>query len=844
MARIQLNFEPYPDVPSAIPSGAPANDYQHIQASPAAFGAPQAQGLQTLGQGIERTAEAGFQVQQFHDRVAADQEMNNFIEARTKLEYGDPKTGSTGYFGTYGSGALSSRQPTVDALNQARQSSLDRLQSPNSKLLFDTESRRMFSDSQMRISRHADDQQKIWAQGVNASGADLNLNGYANSVLSHPNEAQGYADRYIDAQVKNSQLKFGNDPQITKDTIAKANQALLETQLNAVAVHSPAAALKMLEDNKSTAGIRYDDIYNRLRAKGEAQSGAQIAGQAIASVRSGTFSPTVNNAITSAATSAGVNPVTMTRFAQIESGGKPDASTGSYHGLFQLSNEEFRKYGPPGGDIYNPRDNAAAAANKMKIEGQVFADKFGHQPTPFDSYMIHQQGLGGYAAHLSRPDAPAWMNMASTAEGQQKGQGWAKAAVWGNIPDQYKAAFGSVNNVTSRDFLNMWQQKFGQGGSAVGLPQVGATTPVASQLRPQFSFPAEETLYGGQGRGAYDTGTFTPPNIAATIRPNVVQAILDNPEAQQNPEIMRHALSNAAMVLNAQEIAENENTKAKNSLNDVAANEHVTAIADALHTPGSDLVSLYGRIAHDDRLKWETKERLLDRTAKASGEEERISYGPGFLDAYKRILTAAGTPGHIGKVDDILNLPIDAVTMHGQKELLNTLKLTTKEDSAAAGEAEMKKVFLDSARRIVSGEGILPGMKDPKGEEIFLRFLGYFFPAYDKARADGKNPQELLNPDSKDYLGKSLDVMKRPQTEWFKDIATSGTTAGPITLATPKFNPDNIKAPDQLKSALNTGAIDYATAVRLGLERGWIRENPLAPPPAAAPVAPQVPISR
>jgi hypothetical protein len=65
------------------------------------------------------------------------------------------------------------------------------------------------------------------------------------------------------------------------------------------------------------------------------------------------------------------------------------------------------------------------------------------------------------------------MNMANTAEGRQKGENWAKAAIWGNIPDQIKAQFpGGVNTVTSGDFFNIWRNKV-EGGQPVQPTQYG-----------------------------------------------------------------------------------------------------------------------------------------------------------------------------------------------------------------------------------------------------------------------------------------------------------------------------------------------------------------------------------
>ena len=168
----------------------------------------------------------------------------------------------------------------------------------------------------------------------------------------------------------------------------------------------------------------------------------------------------------------GIDPKTLRRFSQIESGGSPNARTGSYKGLFQLSDDEFSKWGK--GNIFNPVDNASAAAAKIAADTQSFTQTYGRQPTAADLYLIHQQGSGGASAHMSDPSAPAWQNMASTAEGRQKGEGWAKQAIWGNIPDSAKTSPsfnkemfpGGVDTVTSQDFMRGWESKVNNGSAA------------------------------------------------------------------------------------------------------------------------------------------------------------------------------------------------------------------------------------------------------------------------------------------------------------------------------------------------------------------------------------------
>lgn len=181
----------------------------------------------------------------------------------------------------------------------------------------------------------------------------------------------------------------------------------------------------------------------------------------------------VDAVIDRAAREHGVDGTLLRTFAEIESGGRPGVKTGSYKGLMQLSNSEFAKYGGTG-DIYNADANAAAGARKLKAESDQFRRQFGRDPTGPELYMIHQQGWGGAQSHWANPDRPAWESMYATAEGRSKGPKWAKAAIWGNVPDDVKRRYGSVENMTSRDFTNMWADKYNRIGSRFGVTDAQA----------------------------------------------------------------------------------------------------------------------------------------------------------------------------------------------------------------------------------------------------------------------------------------------------------------------------------------------------------------------------------
>ena len=147
----------------------------------------------------------------------------------------------------------------------------------------------------------------------------------------------------------------------------------------------------------------------------------------------------------------------MKAIARIESDFDPKQRTGSYFGLFQLSKDEFAKYGS--GDILDARDNALAAANKFATENILFELSTHKKATFSDIYLIHQQGTRGAEEHVNHPDRIAWKSMCATDEGKEKGEKWCKRAIWENTLPEIKRIWKSVDNLTSGVFLNMWQNQ-------------------------------------------------------------------------------------------------------------------------------------------------------------------------------------------------------------------------------------------------------------------------------------------------------------------------------------------------------------------------------------------------
>lgn len=172
------------------------------------------------------------------------------------------------------------------------------------------------------------------------------------------------------------------------------------------------------------------------------------------------FSKTVNDVLARVARETGVSLKLLRAFCWIESRGKPHLmSPSGYKGLFQLSEYKFKKYGGKG-SIFDPYANALAAAWMIKDETEIIAKKDGKPPTGARIYMAHQQGMSGSAQHYAHPERAAWASMHATTEGKKRGAQWSKKAIWGNLTPDAKKKFGTVENVSSGDFIQFWTERF------------------------------------------------------------------------------------------------------------------------------------------------------------------------------------------------------------------------------------------------------------------------------------------------------------------------------------------------------------------------------------------------
>jgi len=798
MASHPLNYEPYPEV---NPAGGPGAR-QEIHADPDMFGAAIGRGLSQLGAGIEHADAQGFDTATMQARQDAQTHANELHSWQS-----DQVTSAQEKFltlrGKDAELALPTFKQQIDDIHQQTRSQAG---NPFTAGLVDTEGRRLTDAAYAQSSRHAAQQKSVWdtntaTDGAASSGSRaaigaattpgnvaINANPSVVLSLSRSDDYARQAAQYkgLDGDIEVQRNRGKNVAEIIKSTVADGSQTSLQRAIDFF--HG-----------------QYDRIDPSSRATIEQALKTQAAsydGQKTADIYMG----------------RGVNlpPGYVQRTFQIESGGNPNAQSGSHGGLGQFSPALEARYGINDTNRTDPTTQARALSMENAEHHDALARTLGHEPTPADYYLAHQQGIGGAVAHLSQPNLPAWQNMVSTVEGREKGVGWAKQAIWGNMTPSMKAQFpGGVETVSSGDFAAMWAQRFyDQPIKASGaLPgngtQESGAQPVALGGFPRF-------------QAAQD--------FSETNKSDVIKRITNDPYLLDHPLAMNAAMTYTNKIFEAQNASYADmerqihiQDQQKKMVSEAAENDYLKQI----YAPAQNAKPLSTQsIALDDRLSRESKDRLI-KLQGDPGEKDDKTYGSGFVKAFQMVHAPQGMPGRITDDNQLYGRlgPNGDLTMAGVEKLRGEINL--KKSPEGSAESTMRQEFLRNARGQITGTDEGLHIKDPKGDELYLKFMAQALPAYEAGRRDGKSPTQLLDPDSPDYVGKIIKNFKRPMDQWFNDTVHD----------TPKdkdsFDFSSIKKLDDLVSAYHAGKVTKQQADDMAIAQGWAKRKPAAVAPAA-----------
>lgn len=141
----------------------------------------------------------------------------------------------------------------------------------------------------------------------------------------------------------------------------------------------------------------------------------------------------VDAAIRATAPMAGMDVPTWKAMASIESSLNPSSNYSQptqYKGLFQIGSRgdgsEWSRHGGSG-NIYDAMDNATAAAKLAAENNSRFKDAYGRDPSPTETYMMHQQGFGFYKnGTMTNVAGNPYPGMSGPQTPQSFEQGWGR----------------------------------------------------------------------------------------------------------------------------------------------------------------------------------------------------------------------------------------------------------------------------------------------------------------------------------------------------------------------------------------------------------------------------------
>jgi hypothetical protein len=222
--------------------------------------------------------------------------------------------------------------------------------------------------------------------------------------------------------------------------------------------------------------------------------------------------------------------------------------------------------------------------------------------------------------------------------------------------------------------------------------------------------------------------------------------------------------------------------------------------------------------------------KLLEHVGKADRTE--ATYGKDFYSLFQRVHAPADDPNRITDPAVLYEhvKPGGGLSLSGMEKLRS--EMAGKKTPEGEAEAALKRQFFANAKSQISGSNEGLNIRDPKGDELFLKFQAQVFADYDKARKEGKSAATLLNPDSPDYIGKSIATFKRPMNQWFADTIADAPPAQP-----PAFDPAAVSTLDDLVNAHRSGQVTAQVARAIAVEKGWAKPRPVS-------TAPQVPMSQ
>lgn len=145
-----------------------------------------------------------------------------------------------------------------------------------------------------------------------------------------------------------------------------------------------------------------------------------------------------------------------------------------------------------------------------------------------------------------------------------------------------------------------------------------------------------------------------------------------------------------------------------------------------------------------------------------------------FNTLFNRIHLPDGDPNKIVDENELNQYMANGLSFEDFKKLRN--EVMGKGTEAGRIEGDLKKQILKTAEAALTKRNPLTGYADPVGELQYSKYLSWFMEAYRQGRKEGKSPRELLDPASKDYLGKEISQYTKSGEQTLNESINSFST--------------------------------------------------------------------
>ena len=227
-----------------------------------------------------------------------------------------------------------------------------------------------------------------------------------------------------------------------------------------------------------------------------------------------------------------------------------------------------------------------------------------------------------------------------------------------------------------------------------------------------------------------------------------------------------------------------------------ASNPHFTSmltVPDAITTGFADNPKMRDYLEQRAEYNLKNSQNIVDADTK--------QYGSGFYNLLQNI----NSPNGLSDVNQLYQYTGKTGTLTIPGFDLLKSEIAQKQTPQGQAVSEAKGKLFDMGANAIFGDARNYGVQDPKGEELHSKWMAIALNDYNAGVKAGKTPTQLLDPESPDYVGKSIAMFQRSDAEKLKDQVnlrprTLDTVASDVQFG--RMTPDQAKteAPQLIRS--------------------------------------------